>query len=52
MDVVFEAIKVIVCLALLATIVDYLLTEDLPPYGRGRWRNVLDGLDGKKRRRE
>jgi hypothetical protein len=42
MDMVFEAIKVIVCIAILAAIINYVLHEGIPQAGRFR---------GRKRRR-
>ena len=50
MNSLIEILKIVVLVAVLVAVVRYVLTQGVPPRGRGRWRNVLRDLDDRKER--
>jgi hypothetical protein len=45
-----EILKIVVALAVIVAVVRYVLTQGLPPRGKGRWRNVLNVLSDRSER--
>ena len=47
---IVEFLKIVVGLAIISALVYYLITQGLPPRGKGRWRDVLKEIGDDKRR--
>ena len=51
MQALFDLLKVVATLAIVAAGIYYWITEGLPLRGRGRWRSVLNALSDRGTRR-
>jgi hypothetical protein len=51
MPSIFDLLKIIAALAIIAAVGYYWFTEGPPPRGKGRWRSVLNALSDRRDRR-
>jgi hypothetical protein len=50
MPTIFDVLKIIAALAIIAAAGYYWFTEEPPPRGKGRWRSVLNALSDRRTR--